>query len=297
MSSVARKRSTIAAKSHFRPPPEVLARQRVVVTRSMLETCASHVLNIHPPTPAQAHDRWRIHAQAAQSPGRNGVVALMMYFLKLIADARSIARRCASTTSSIATRRNRYRSPALSSARTFALPIVVPSENREVLSTTDATPSLGGEQLAEVLGRGFGDAVNVLRRARRPHGSRPPADPGCFSASPNVLVVEVMTKVRTRARTPRAGSARRERWSRQKPRRMGCDMGFVGRNMHHRQHPAGCGRPDASAIDPMASVNSPGMISRPRAARPEARKVRMSASPRCPELPVTSTVILASALV
>jgi hypothetical protein len=48
-----------------------------------------------------------------------------------------------------------------------------------------------------------------------------------------------------------------------------------------------------SAIEPTSLVNGPGMTSRPTAARPDARSVRISASPRCPELPVTRTVILA----
>ena len=73
-------------------------------------TCASRASHIRPPIPARAGSRPPAHrrAGAAQSAGRNGVVALMMYFPKPIAGARSIARRCASTTSSIATRRNRY---------------------------------------------------------------------------------------------------------------------------------------------------------------------------------------------
>ena len=48
-----------------------------------------------------------------------------------------------------------------------------------------------------------------------------------------------------------------------------------------------------SETEPTSSVNGPAMRSSPTAARPEALSVRMSASPRWPELPVTSTVILA----
>ena len=48
-----------------------------------------------------------------------------------------------------------------------------------------------------------------------------------------------------------------------------------------------------SSTDPTSSVNGPGMRSSPSAGRPEARNVRIRASPRCPEEPVTRMVILA----
>ena len=51
-----------------------------------------------------------------------------------------------------------------------------------------------------------------------------------------------------------------------------------------------------SAIDPTSSVNGPATMSSPTASRPASRSVRISASPRCPELPVTRTVMLAPTL-
>src|SRR5258707_15209864 len=45
-----------------------------------------------------------------------------------------------------------------------------------------------------------------------------------------------------------------------------------------------------SVIEPPRCVKAPGRLSRPMTSRRSACRVRTSASPRCPELPVTRTV-------
>ena len=128
-----------------------------------------------------------------------------MYFPNPIEGARSAARRCASTTSSIATRRYRnsfaFRLASAKAARASGSSSSS-GKKREVLRDDAGEPLVAPEEPAEVLGGGLGDAVDVLRNGRDAlvDPGRGLARRGGLSASPKALVVLVMTKLSTPAR-------------------------------------------------------------------------------------------------
>ena len=132
----------------LRPPAEFVCGQAHCRTRGRCSETSATLAGRSPLPSAIARSRRTAGAsrrKRARSSRRNGVVALTMYLPKPIVGARSTARRCASTTSSIATRRNRnsFAFMLSSSKSARACPSSSPSgKKRDVLKTRQGRPSL-----------------------------------------------------------------------------------------------------------------------------------------------------------
>ena len=135
--------------------------------------------------------------------------------------------------------------------------------------------------------RGTGATASVIQAAG--------ASGGGVSAEPKALVVEVKTKPSTPAACAASSSA-------SVPETLvstnacaawlpTCGLCSVAAWITARTSAIAAATKSRSTIEPAMSVNGDGSRSMPRAASPRAASSRISASPRCPALPVTRIMI------